>query len=120
MLIVWIAVILSSNPVGDLTSELVYLTASDLRLPVVLGFGALAIEGVELVYPMLVRFGAAQPTLGLYAVLNLIQGVVLVFAVFLVMRVVLRYTSGGLQRRIRSSIETLAFLQGQRRRRRNP
>lgn len=118
MLLVWIAVILSSNPVGELTSELVYLTASDLRLPGVLALGVLGLEAVELTYPLIVRAGAIGPEVDITTSLNLIQGVVLVLAGVLVLRVVLRYTHGGLERRIRSSIDTLAFLQGQRRRRR--
>lgn len=114
----WIAVILSSNPVGELTSELVYLTASDLRLPGVLALGVLGLEAVELTYPLLVRAGAVGSGVGLATPMNLVQGVVLLIATVLVLRVVLRYTHGGLERRIRSSIDTLAFLQGQRRRRR--
>lgn len=114
----WIAVILSSNPVGELTSELVYLTASDLRLPGVLALGVLGLEAVELTYPLLQRTGAVGPDVDLTTALNLVQGAVLLLAALLVLRVVLRYTHGGLERRIRSSIDTLAFLQGQRRRRR--
>ena len=53
----------------------------------------------------------------LYA--NTVQSLLVLSAAVMVMMVVRRYTHRALDRRIRESMETLAYLEGQRRRRRS-
>jgi len=111
--------ILSANPIGEFAQELLYLRVRELRTAGWLVFTALLVEVVELVVPFLTRQGVLQGLPDLVPFFNTVQGLLLVVATMMVLLVVRRYTHRALDRRIRESMETLAYLEGQRRRRRN-
>jgi hypothetical protein len=119
LLILRITFVLSANPIGEFTAELVYLRYRELRHVGWTLLLALLVEVGQGVVPFLARRGAIAPFPELMAFLDLGQGVLLVAATSIVMFVVNRYTHRALDRRIRESMETLAYLEGQRRRRRN-
>lgn len=112
-----IGYILSANPIGEFTQELVYLRAIDLRRASYVVFTVILVELAQLLYPFTVRQGWLRdyPDLNLFA--DSLQGILILSAAVLVMLVVRRYTHRALDRRIRESMETLAYLEGQRRRR---
>lgn len=114
-----IAYILSANPIGEFTAELLYLRMRELRQAGITGFVALLIEVVEQLLPFLTRQGyiVALPDLQLW--LDAAQAVLILVTSILIVLVVRRYTHRALDRRIRESMETLAYLEGQRRRRRH-
>lgn len=91
----------------------------ELRQAGVTGFAALLIEVVEQLLPFLTRQGyiGVLPDLQLW--LDAAQAVLILITSILVVLVVRRYTHRALDRRIRESMETLAYLEGQRRRRRH-
>lgn len=116
LLLVRVAYVLSANPIGELTQELVYLRLGDLRAPAFFVFATLLLEAAEFTYPLLARFGLREaPDFAFYV--NAFQALLLLASTFLVFVVVQRYTHRGLDRRIRDAMETLARLAGQRRRR---
>ena len=69
--------------------------------------------------PFLVRRGTFRALDDLMRFLDTGQAILLVVAATIVMLVVNRYTHRALDKRIRESMETLAYLEGQRRRRRS-
>lgn len=118
VLLVWAAVILSSTPAGELAAELVYVLSRDVRVAALVVLGVLGLEAIQLGYPLLARLGVVEASVEVVDAIDLVQGGALLVAAARVLLVLLRYTHGGLERRIRDRIDTLAFLQGQRRRRR--
>lgn len=113
-----IVYVLSANPIGDFTQELVYLRSRDLRRAAFLVFLIILIEVAQLLYPLTIRQGwlASYDDATLFA--DTTQGVLILAAAVAILFVVRRYTHRALDRRIRESMETLAYLEGQRRRRR--
>jgi hypothetical protein len=112
-----IVYVLSANPIGEFAQELVYLRAPDLRRAGWVVFLVVLIELFQLLYPFTVRQGWLHdyPDIALY--LATAQGLLILSATVTVLLVVRRYTHRALDRRIRESMETLAYLEGQRRRR---
>lgn len=110
--------VLSANPIGEFAQELVYLRIRELRTAGYLVFVVLLVEVGELVVPFLTRQGVLKDIPDLTLFLNTAQGILILLSAVLVLLVVRRYTHRALDRRIRESMETLAYLEGQRRRRR--
>jgi hypothetical protein len=119
LLLLRIAYILSANPIGEFTQELVYLRGVDLRRVAYIVFTVVVVELLQLLYPFTVREGWLRdyPDANLFA--DAFQGVLILSAGVIILLVVRRYTHRALDRRIRESMETLAYLESQRRRRRN-
>lgn len=117
VLLLRIAYVLSSNPIGELTQELVYLRSAELRAPAFFVFSALLLEAAEFAYPLVQSALdlAEAPAFAFYV--NAFQAILVLAATVLLFIVVQRYTHRGLDRRIREAMETLAYLAGQRRRR---
>ena len=82
-------------------------------------FVVVLLELAEHTLPFLVRQDILRPAPDFPLFVNVAQSVLVAAAVILVLLVVRRYTHRALDRRIRESMETLAYLEGQRRRRRN-
>lgn len=119
LLILRIAYVLSANPIGEFTAELTYLRYRELRqVGWTLLLGVL-IEVGQALLPFLVRRGYIGSLPDLHAFLDTAQAVLLMVAATIIVIVVNRYTHRALDRRIRESMETLAYLEGQRRRRRS-
>jgi len=78
----------------------------------------LGLEAIQLGYPLLARLGVVELSIQVVDAIDLVQGGALVLAAVRILAMLMRYTHRGLERRIRDRIDTLAFLQGQRRRRR--
>ncbi|MFA5861672.1 MAG: hypothetical protein WDA16_08250 [Candidatus Thermoplasmatota archaeon] len=117
LILLRIIYVLSANPIGEFTQELMYLRAPDLRRAGVLVFLVIIIELFSLLYPFTVRQGWLRdyPDINLFA--TTAQGLIILSAAVTILLVVRRYTHRALDRRIRESMETLAYLEGQRRRR---
>ncbi|HET6405957.1 MAG TPA: hypothetical protein VFH78_15040 [Candidatus Thermoplasmatota archaeon] len=119
LLILRIAYVLSANPIGEFTAELIYLRYRELRhVGWMLLLGALVEVGQALL-PFLERRRYIGNFPDLDALLDTSQAVLLLMAASITVVVVNRYTHRALDRRIRESMETLAYLEGQRRRRRS-
>ncbi len=118
LIMVRIVYILSANPIGEFAQELVYLRIRELRQPALLVFVVLLLELAEHLLPFLVRRGVLSPAPDFALFVNAAQAVLIAVAAIAVLLVVRRYTHRALDRRIRESMETLAYLEGQRRRRR--
>lgn len=119
LFVIRIGYILSANPIGELAAEVVYLRTKDLRAPGILLFLGLVLEMSEFVFPFLADRGLVPegaPAAAVFYV-NAVQALFLLFSLILIVFVVGRYTHRGLDRRIRQSMDTLAYLAGQRRRR---
>lgn len=118
LLFLRIVYILGANPIGELGQELVYLRIRELRTPALLGLLVLLVETIELSLPLLRerRYITNPETVLAYA--NTTQAILIAVAALLTVLVIRRYTHRALDRRIRESMETLAYLEGQRRRRR--
>ena len=110
--------VLSANPIGAFAQELVYLRSGDLRRVAYLVLIVIVIEVLQMLYPLTVRQGWLRdyPDATLFA--DTIQAVLVLAAGLSTLLVVRRYTHRALDRRIRESMETLAYLETQRRRRR--
>ena len=110
--------VLSANPIGAFTQELVYLRSVDLRRVAYLILVVVVIEVLQMLYPFTVREGWLRdyPDAGLIA--DTIQAALVLGSALTILLVVRRYTHRALDRRIRESMETLAYLESQRRRRR--
>lgn len=119
LLILRIAYVLSANPIGEFTAELIYLRYRDLRAVGWLLLFTLLVEVGQALLPFLVRRGALGDVGDLTLFLDTAQALLLLVAVTITLVVVNRYTHRALDRRIRESMETLAYLEGQRRRRRS-
>lgn len=119
LLVLRIGFVLSANPIGEFTAELVYLRYRELRHVGWTLLLALLVEIAQALVPFLARRGTLSPLPDLMLFLDAGQAVLLVVAAMIVMLVVNRYTHRALDRRIRESMETLAYLEGQRRRRRS-
>ena len=98
---------------------MIYLRVRELRAAGYAIFLVVLVELAQLLVPFLTRREVLHdlPTLDLF--LDASQAALLVIAAFLVLMVVRRYTHRALDKRIRESMETLAYLEGQRRRRRS-
>lgn len=119
LLFLRIVYIIGANPIGELGQELVYLRIRELRTPALLILLTVLLEVVELSLPLLrERRYITNPEV-VIAYGNTVQALLIVVAAFLGVLVIRRYTHRALDRRIRESMETLAYLEGQRRRRRN-
>lgn len=114
-----IAYVLSANPIGEFTAELVYLRYRELRATAWMLLVVLVAEVGEALLPFLARRGLFIAVDGLFLFVDTAQAVLLLVVSTMVMLVVNRYTHRALDRRIRESMETLAYLEGQRRRRRS-
>ena len=114
-----IVYILSTNPIGEFAQELVYLRIRELRQPSILVFVVLLLEMAEHLLPFLVRRRLLNPAPDFALFVNAAQSVLVAAAAVAILLVVRRYTHRALDRRIRESMETLAYLEGQRRRRRS-
>ena len=114
-----IGYILSANPIGEFAQELVYLRIRELRNAALLVFLVILVEIGEYLVELLEyrRWIQEFEDATLYA--NTVQSILVLSATVLVLMVVRRYTHRALDRRIRESMETLAYLEGQRRRRRS-
>ena len=114
-----IGYILSANPIGEFTQELVYLRIRELRNAAFAVFLVLLVEVGEFLVLLLEYRGWIRrfEDATLYA--NTLQSLLVLAASVMVTMVVRRYTHRALDRRIRESMETLAYLEGQRRRRRS-
>lgn len=119
LLLLRIAYVLSANPIGEFTPELIYLRVRELRQAGLAIFLAVLIEVGQLLLPFLQRRGYLGPLDDLPLFLDVAQGFLVLVAATMVVLVVGRYTHRALDRRIRESMETLAYLEGQRRRRRS-
>lgn len=113
-----IGYILSANPIGEFTQELVYLRLKDLRQSALAVFAVVLLEVAESVVPFLVSQGWLGDVGDVVLFSNTAQAFLVTVAAVLALLVVSRYTHRALDRRIRESMETLAYLEGQRRRRR--
>lgn len=111
--------VLSANPIGEFTAELVYLKAREIRQAAIAIMLAVLIEVGEMLVPFVEHRGWMDPLPDLPLVLDTAQALLVLVAVVMVGLVVGRYTHRALDRRIRESMETLAYLEGQRRRRRS-
>ena len=114
-----IAYVLSANPIGEFTAELVYLRYRELRAGGWMLLIVLLVEIGQALLPFLARRGYFPDAADLNLFLNAGQAVLLLVVTTMVMLVVNRYTHRALDKRIRESMETLAYLEGQRRRRRS-
>jgi hypothetical protein len=114
-----IVYILSANPIGEFAQELVYLRVRELRAVGYLALFALLLEVGQQSLPFMVRQGWVRELDVLGLLVDTVQVVLVAFGALLVLLVVRRYTHRALDRRIRESMETLAYLEGQRRRRRS-
>lgn len=110
---------MSANPIGEFTAELVYLRYRELRHVGWTLFLAVVLEIAQALLPFLERRGVVGRIPDLAAFVDTAQAVLLLVAAAITVVVVNRYTHRALDRRIRESMETLAYLEGQRRRRRN-
>ncbi|HVM45953.1 MAG TPA: hypothetical protein VM582_08470 [Candidatus Thermoplasmatota archaeon] len=119
LLILRIAYVLSANPIGEFTAELLYLRYRELRHVGWLLLVAVLVEVGQALLPFLERRAYLARIPDLDAALNAGQAILLMVAATIAVVVVNRYTHRALDRRIRESMETLAYLEGQRRRRRN-
>lgn len=111
--------VLTTNPIGEFAQELVYLRIRELRQPALLVFVVVLLELSEHLLPFLVRQKILDRAPDFPLFVNVAQSVLVAGATILVLLVVRRYTHRALDRRIRESMETLAYLEGQRRRRRS-
>lgn len=109
--------VLSANPIGEFTQELVYLRGVDLRRAGYQVFLVLFVEILQLLYPLTIRQGWLRDYPDLNLFVDAAQGLFVLSAAITILLVVRRYTHRALDRRIRESMETLAYLEGQRRRR---
>lgn len=109
--------VLSSNPIGEFTQELVYLRGVDLRRAAYQVFLVVLLEILQLLYPLTIRQGWLRDFPNLNLFIDAAQGLFILSAAVTILLVVRRYTHRALDRRIRESMETLAYLEGQRRRR---
>lgn len=114
-----IAYVLSANPIGEFTAELIYLRFRELRAAGLILLIVLLVEIGQALLPFLERRGTIAGAADLRIFLNTGQAILLLVVTTMVMLVVNRYTHRALDRRIRESMETLAYLEGQRRRRRS-
>ncbi|HVL48839.1 MAG TPA: hypothetical protein VM889_09805 [Candidatus Thermoplasmatota archaeon] len=113
--------ILGSNPVGEVTPELIYLRGRELRTPAYLILAYFILAAIDLLLPFMKARGVLPASLNdLPLALAALEALTLFLSAALVYLVVARYTQRGLDRRIRDSLETLAFLAGQARRKRRP
>lgn len=119
LVVLRIVYILNANPIGEFAQELVYLRVRELRTAGYALLAVLLVEVFEHLLPFLARQGILREFPDLVPILNTAQAAVLFAAALLVLLVVRRYTHRALDRRIRESMETLAYLEGQRRRRRS-
>lgn len=111
--------VLTTNPIGEFSQELIYLRVRDLRRPGILLLLVLLLEAAEHLFPFLIRQGVLSPAPDFELYVDAAQALLAAVASILVVLVVRRYTHRTLDRRIRESMETLAYLEGQRRRRRS-
>lgn len=118
LIMVRIVYILSANPIGEFAQELVYLRGIDLRRAGFLVFFAVVLEVLQALYPFAVRQGWVKDVPDVTLFVNAVQSFLILSAALAALIVVRRYTHRSLDRRIRESMETLAYLEGQRRRRR--
>lgn len=113
-----IVYVMSANPIGEFAQELVYLRGVDLRRAGFLAFFAVVLEVLQLLYPFAVRQDWLKDVPDVPLFVDASQAFLILAASIAVLVVVRRYTHRSLDRRIRESMETLAYLEGQRRRRR--
>lgn len=111
--------VLSANPIGEFTAELVYLRMKEIRQAAFAAGLAVALEVAQLLLPLLSRIGwiGSYPDVPLF--IDAAQAILILVSAVMIGVVVGRYTHRALDRRIRESMETLAYLEGQRRRRRS-
>ena len=114
-----IAYVLSANPIGQFTAELIYLRYRELRTTGWMLLVALLAEIAQALLPFIERRGYLAGADELNAAVDMAQAGLILIATAFILVVVNRYTHRALDRRIRESMETLAYLEGQRRRRRN-
>lgn len=119
LLLLRILYVLSANPIGEFTTELVYLRARQLRSAAIIFALVIILDLVEYILPFLARRGWIGQLPDVYLWVNVVQAMLVLVGAVLVVLVVGRYTHRALDRRIRESMETLAYLEGQRRRRRS-
>jgi hypothetical protein len=119
LLVLRIVYVLSANPIGEFAQELVYLRIKDLRVAAYTVLVVLLLQVGEELVPFLTRQGLLRAAPNLPLFVGTAQAVLVFVAALLVVLVVRRYTHRALDRRIRESMETLAYLEGQRRRRRS-
>lgn len=118
LILVRIVYVLSANPIGAFAQELVYLRGADLRRAGFLVFFAVVLETLQLLYPFAIRRAWVKDVPDATLFVDAGQAFLVLSAAIAVLVVVRRYTHRALDRRIRESMETLAYLEGQRRRRR--
>ncbi|GEM_PF-4521154 len=119
LIVLRIVYILSANPIGEFAQELLYLRVKELRTAGYAVLVVLLVQVVELLVPFLTRQGVLRDVGDALVFVDTAKAILILVAALLVVLVVRRYTHRALDRRIRESMETLAYLEGQRRRRRS-
>ena len=118
LIVVRIVYILSANPIGEFAQELVYLRGVDLRRVAYLVFAVVFLEILQLTYPFAKAQGWMRDVPDVILGIDAAQSLLILSSAIIILLVVRRYTHRSLDRRIRESMETLAYLEGQRKRRR--
>lgn len=108
--------VLSTNPVSELTMELLYLRARDLRTPALVILAVLIVEAVQLTFPLLVSRGLIRASATADLASDALQGLLLVVGSVLALRFVNLYGMRALESRISGNLEKIATLQTQKRR----
>jgi hypothetical protein len=108
------AQILSSDPIRDVDTELLYLRLGDLRRAGLLLLTALLLEVYEFFYPQLTRSGMIRRLPAWSDAMNGFQGLLLLGAATLVFLRFREYTAGGQRRHMESTLGELAEQRGPR------
>lgn len=116
LILLRIAFIIASNPIGEFAVEMFYLRLQRLQLAGLLLLGILLLEIVELVLPILELRGVLASSGDVVLYLNVAQASLLVVAAVSALVLLQNYTTRGLERHIEVSMGQLAAAQGQRRR----
>lgn len=119
LMVLRIAHILATSPIGELAEELLYLRMDAIRWPATALLFALLLEVSEYMYPALsLWFPQQVGNVGEFLLyVNVLQALLIVVGTGKILLVMRRYTSRGLRDRIRDTMETLALGQAPRSRR---
>jgi len=115
--LVRLAYVIGANAIGEFLPELVYVRGRDLRAVAGLLLLLLATQMAASTLPFLDRQNWIAPADDVVAFLELIQTIIVFSAIALGMFVAGRYTHRARDRRVRDAMETLAYVDSQRRRR---
>ncbi|HWG89661.1 MAG TPA: hypothetical protein VNZ52_02325 [Candidatus Thermoplasmatota archaeon] len=118
LVVLRIAYILASNPIGEFLQELFYLHLDRMRWPAVFMMLVFLVETAQLLLPFLAARGILQDPYTVDLVLDIFQGGLLIATALGLLLLLRHYTTRGLERRISGTMGAIASLQGSRRRRR--